>query len=109
MFSLPTFHDVHLALHVILPGVVARLGWKRAWRRTWLWLLLANLVDLDHLLARPMYDPDRCSIGFHPLHSWPAAALYAILLLHARTRIAGVGLLLHLALDGLDCLFMHVR
>lgn len=100
---------MHLALHIVLPGVVARLGWKLTWRRTWLWLVLANLVDLDHLLARPIYEPGRCSIGFHPLHSWPAAVLYAILLLHSRTRVAGVGLLLHMALDALDCLFMHDR
>ena len=27
------------------------------------------LVDLDHLLATPLYNPDRCSLGFHPLHT----------------------------------------
>ena len=37
------------------------------------------LVDLDHLLADPIYDPERCSIGFHPLHSIPAIVVYALM------------------------------
>ncbi len=39
-------------------------------------MLATMLIDLDHLLADPVYDPARCSIGFHPLHSWWAAAIY---------------------------------
>jgi hypothetical protein len=67
-------------------------------------MLLTLLVDVDHLLATPIYDPERCSIGFHPLHTAPAIALYAVLALIQPTRLVGVGLLLHMALDGLDCL-----
>ena len=36
-----------------------------------------GVVDLDHLLAEPVYDAARCSIGFHPLHTWPAMIAYA--------------------------------
>jgi hypothetical protein len=57
-------------------------------------------------LANPIYDPDRCSIGFHPLHSWPAIAAYAGLSLPSRTRLIGVGLLIHMALDALDCAWL---
>jgi len=64
------------------------------------------LVDLDHLLANPIFDPNRCSINFHPLHTLPAIAIYALLLLPVRTRIIALGLLLHMATDFLDCAWM---
>ncbi|HSJ08257.1 MAG TPA: DUF6122 family protein, partial [Longimicrobiales bacterium] len=59
--------------------------------------------DVDHLLADPIYDPGRCSIGFHPLHTYPMIALYAVLAVVLRTRLVGVGLLIHMVLDGVDC------
>jgi hypothetical protein len=69
--------------------------------------LLAGLaIDIDHLFATPMYDPLRCSIGFHPLHTWPAALVYVALCLHKRTRLLAYGLLLHLVLDASDCMTM---
>lgn len=63
-------------------------------------------VDLDHLLADPFYDPNRCSIGFHPLHQMPAIGVYVLLLLIPRLRLIGLGLLIHMALDGIDCMLM---
>ena len=64
----------------------------------------AILVDLDHLLASPIYDPLRCSIGFHPLHSYFAIAGYFILSIFPKTRIIGIGLIIHMILDAVDCL-----
>ena len=64
------------------------------------------LVDIDHLLADPVYDPSRCSIGFHPLHQYPAIAVYALGTFWARTRLVAVGLVIHMALDALDCVWM---
>jgi len=55
-----------------------------------------------------MFDPDRCSLGFHPLHSFPAIALYLIVSIFPQTRLLGIGLLIHIVLDGLDCLWMAV-
>lgn len=95
---------LHLALHAAVPGLVAALFFRSTWRRAWLVMLLTMLVDLDHFLATPIYDPDRCSIGFHPLHTVPAIVLYAVLALPRPTRLVGLGLLIHMALDGLDCL-----
>jgi hypothetical protein len=66
--------------------------------------ILTMLVDLDHLLATPMYDPCRCSIGFHPLHSYVAIGIYIVLLLPVKTRIIAIGLLMHMLTDGLDCI-----
>ena len=34
------------------------------------------VIDLDHLLANPVYGPQRCGIGFHPLHSYLAIVVY---------------------------------
>ena len=66
-------------------------------------MLITMLVDADHLLASPIYDPDRCSIGFHPLHTLPAIAVYAYLAVLPRTRLIGLGLMLHMVLDFSDC------
>lgn len=61
------------------------------------------LVDLDHLLADPIYDPNRCGIGFHALHTYPAIAIYGLFLIPRITRLLAVGLVIHMALDALDC------
>lgn len=95
---------IHLLLHAAVPGVVAYLFYQPAWKKTWLVMLAAMLVDLDHLLADPIYDPERCSIGFHPLHSYPAIAVYVALLVPPITRLPALGLVIHMALDALDCL-----
>jgi len=94
---------VHLVLHAILPGAVAWLFFRNRWRIAWLVMLATMLVDLDHLLADPVYDPNRCGIGFHPLHTAPAIAGYALLAILPPTRLIGVGLLVHMALDLSDC------
>ena len=46
------------------------------------------LIDLDHLLATPIFDPARCSIGFHPLHSYYAIGVYFILRLNGQKGVA---------------------
>jgi hypothetical protein len=66
-------------------------------------MLATMLVDLDHLLADPIYDPNRCGIGFHPLHTAPAIAGYALLSILRATLLIGVGLVIHMALDFKDC------
>ncbi len=97
---------LHLLLHALVPLVVARLVWPKDWTRAALWMLAAWAIDLDHLLADPVYAPGRCSIGFHPLHTWPAIVVYAGLTVPNKTRWFGIGLLIHIVLDGIDCLAM---
>lgn len=70
-------------------------------------LLAGWMIDLDHFLADPMYAPDRCSLEVHPLHGVIATAVYVALLAPRRTRVVAVGLLLHIALDGIDCALMR--
>jgi hypothetical protein len=97
---------LHVALHFIVPGVVARWVFTERWKRAWFIMVLTNMVDLDHLLAIPIYDPNRCGIGFHPLHSYLAVIAYLAMTATAKTRLVGVGLVIHMALDGLDCVWM---
>lgn len=112
---------IHILLHLIVPLLVARVFYAGRWRQA-AWIMIATMVvDVDHLLANPIYDPDRCSIGFHPLHTPPAIAVYAALVvlplaigrqgqgrgMQPRARVLhliGLGLLIHMALDGIDCL-----
>ena len=97
------FSLLHLVLHGVIPGITARLAFRKTWLQAWLIMLLTMVIDLDHFLASPVYDPDRCSINFHPLHSYPAIGAYSLLLFIPKLRIIGVGLLIHVGLDLLDC------
>ena len=74
------------------------------WGKVLVWLLLSLLIDLDHLLADPIYDPERCSIGFHPLHStWPIIG-YIVMCFVPKLRLLGLGLVIHILLDASDCM-----
>jgi hypothetical protein len=103
---------IHMGLHFLVPLAVALLFWHRSasdrnrpWRAFGI-MMVTMLVDLDHLLARPIFDPCRCSIGFHPLHTWPAIVIYLALTIYPRTRLIGLGLMIHMALDQIDCWMM---
>jgi hypothetical protein len=93
-------------LHFLAPFLLAKLFWGQRWRQAGAIMLGTMLIDLDHLLADPIFDPNRCSIGFHPLHTGWAAGGYAALLAIPdwRVRAVAVGCLWHLAVDYLDCL-----
>ena len=69
-------------------------------------MVLTMLIDVDHLFSNPIFDPNRCSINFHILHTYYAMIIYVGLLFFKKTRIIGVGLLLHILTDYLDCLWM---
>ncbi len=94
---------IHYGMHFVVPAGFA-LWWGRGEvKRIYLLFLLSMLIDLDHLLANPIYDPNRCSLGYHPLHSIPAAIVYLIMLGFPRLRWWGIALIFHLITDGVDC------
>ncbi|SMB83589.1 conserved hypothetical protein [Hymenobacter roseosalivarius DSM 11622] len=95
---------LHAFVHIAVPGLIAWLFYRPDWRRVWLILAAALLLDLDHLWATPIFDPDRCSINYHFLHTYWAMGVYVLLLLPARTRVWAVGFLIHMGLDYLECL-----
>ncbi|MFD0861346.1 DUF6122 family protein [Sungkyunkwania multivorans] len=98
---------VHYGFHFVIPLLIALLCYRTRWKSAYLLFLAAMLIDLDHLLATPIFDASRCSINFHPLHSYYAIAVYIILLIPKWTRIIGVGLMLHILADQLDCWMMN--
>ena len=97
---------LHILFHFAVPGAVAGLAFRDKWLTSWLIMMSAMIIDLDHLLANPIFDPNRCSIGFHPLHTIGVIIFYPLLLLVPRLRLLGLGLLIHIGLDALDCLRM---
>ena len=94
---------IHYGLHFGFPLVIALIFYKRIWVRAYLTMLAAFAIDLDHLLANPIFDPNRCSINFHPLHSYYAIVVYFVLLIPKSTRIFAIGLLAHIFSDSVDC------
>jgi hypothetical protein len=98
---------LHLALHLFVPAIIAAIFFREKFLAAWITMTASMLVDLDHLLADPVYDPGRCSIGFHPLHQYPAITAYGILLIWQKLRVVAIGLLTHMVLDGVDCVWMQ--
>ena len=94
---------IHYFLHFGAPLLMAFLFFKKNWKKVYLIFILSMLVDLDHLLANPIFDPNRCSINYHPLHSWYAIVLYIGLLVPKKTRIIAIALLFHMLTDSIDC------
>ena len=95
---------IHYSLHFFLPLIIAILFFKKEWKKVYVIMLLTMIVDLDHLLADPIYQADRCSINFHPLHSYYAIALYFIMSFFRKPfNIIGIGLVLHMIADFTDC------
>ena len=97
---------LHMILHFFVPFAVAKTVWRKKWIRPFLIMAITIAVDLDHLFVEPIFDPNRCSISTHPLHSWSAIGVYIACLLSPHLRIAALGLLIHMALDGIDCLYI---
>lgn len=96
----------HYGIHFLLPLAVALIFFKKKWKIAYIIMLLGMAIDLDHLLATPIFDPNRCSINFHPLHTYYAAAVYLSLTVFKKTRLLGLGLVIHILADIADCGFM---
>ena len=98
--------SIHYGLHFGLPLLIALIFFKNYWLKASGIMILGMLIDLDHLLANPIFDPNRCSIDFHPLHSYYAIVVYMLLLLPKKTRLIGIGLIIHIIADTADCWLM---
>ncbi|WP_339884516.1 DUF6122 family protein [Polaribacter vadi] len=94
---------IHYSFHFIIPFFIAHFFFKDRWKTVYLIFLASMLIDLDHLLANPIFSENRCSINFHPLHSYIAIGIYMIGLFFKKTRILAFALLFHIATDWLDC------
>ena len=113
---------IHLFLHALVPLAVAY--WcapSYRWKAVLMIMMATMAVDIDHLLATPIYAANRCSILFHPLHQLAPIAVYACMAIWPWVKRGlkrkvqpvervigwvGIGLIIHMVLDGLDCLWM---
>jgi hypothetical protein len=97
---------IHYGFHFLGPLIIALVFFKSKWKIAFLIMISTMLIDLDHLIATPIFDPNRCSINFHPLHSYFAIAIYFGMVFINKYRILAIGLLLHIVADSADCLLM---
>ena len=69
-------------------------------------LFSAELIDLDHLLSKPIYHPRRNPFETHILHKkWPMILIASLFfLLYRPVLFLGIGLLTHLLVD-----FLYVK
>ena len=95
--------SIHYSLHFIFPLLISLIFFNSKWNKVYLIFLLSKLVDLDHLLANPIFQENRCSINFHPLHSYIAIGIYFVGLFFSKTRILAIALLFHMLTDLIDC------
>lgn len=94
---------IHYSFHFLVPLLVAFFFFKENWKKVYLIFLASMLIDLDHLLATPIFEANRCSINFHPLHTYYAMPIYFVGLFFSKTRLLAAALLFHLFTDYLDC------
>ena len=97
---------IHYGIHVFLPLAIALLLYRKQWFKAYVIMLLGFLIDIDHLLATPLFQADRCSINFHPLHSYYAIGIYVLLLIPNKPRVIALGLLAHIVADSADCMLI---
>lgn len=98
---------IHYGIHFIVPVLVAFIWYRKSFLKSAFVLLSGIVIDLDHLLANPIFDANRCSIGFHPLHSHLAIIIYLAIFVYPKTRIIGLALLIHILADITDCFLMQ--
>ena len=99
---------LHYFLHLIFPIIIAFLFFRKDWKKVYLIFLSTMLVDLDHLIADPIFKADRCSINFHPLHSYFAILVYFLMIFIRKPfNLVGYGLLFHMLTDFIDCLIQN--
>jgi len=99
-------HVLHYGIHFLVPLAIAILFFKENRLKVALILLAGIFLDIDHIVADPIFDPNRCSIGFHPFHSYFPIPVYFGLALWKKTRLMGWAFLIHIIADTTDCLFI---
>ncbi len=97
---------LHYGIHFIVPLAIAYFFFKEHLLKAALILLAGIFLDIDHVLATPIFDAMRCSINFHPLHSYWAIGVYIVMTGYKKTRIWGIAFLLHMLADIVDCLLI---
>jgi hypothetical protein len=99
---------IHYGFHFLVPLLFAFLLNKKHYKKTYLILLCTMLIDIDHILASPVFLANRCSIGYHFFHTVYFFPIYiALLFCKNNWRIIGIGLCWHIITDFVDCIFIY--
>lgn len=90
---------VHLSFELLI-YLIARLFFPVTYVDL-LFISVTSLIDLDHITAKPMYDPNRNSFKHHFFHRhWKITSVVAVVLLFIRpVMFLGIGILVHFVLD----------
>jgi len=99
-------HFLHYGIHFLVPFLIAFLFFKEKQWKVALILLGGIVLDIDHIFADPIFDANRCSVGFHPFHSYFLFPLYLGLAFWQKTRLIGLAFVIHIVADLTDCLFI---
>lgn len=99
-------HVIHYSLHLLFPFIIGYLFFKKEWKMAGIIIVSTIFIDLDHLLSYPIFDRSRCSIGFHPLHTfWALIAYFLMLLIPSwKLRAVAIGFIFHIGTDTIDCI-----
>ncbi len=100
---------IHYGIHFIVPIFIALFFYKKNKTFAIIVLLAGIVIDVDHFFANPVFDPMRCSINYHPLHTYWAIAIYCILFVYKKTRLFGLALLIHILADLADCYMINLN
>ena len=109
--NLPWRTITHYGLHFFAPALLALIFFEKEHRlQAFLIMLATMIVDADHLLADPIFDPNRMSIGYHPLHSYYAITIYVIMCFIPYEKMnwpwwlrsVSIGLVFHMITDWQD-------
>lgn len=119
---------IHYSGHFILPafiiiGLQKGLKIQTPKRYSIFFVLMGNLIDLDHLFATPIFQNNRCSIDFHWLHLKEFFYIYFVLfilclfflkIIQSSSNILFysaaffLGAWIHLFIDWQDCQWMSL-
>ncbi len=97
---------IHYFLHFFVIIGIAYWYSPKQWKLNYIILLATMIVDIDHLWANPIFDPMRCSIGYHTFHSTFFISTYLTTLIVVKNyyvRLIALGLVFHMLTDALDC------
>ena len=92
---------IHLIFDLGVYSLVNKISIANANSVDLLLLFSAELIDLDHLLSKPIYHPRRNPFKTHILHrNWLVILIISILfILYRPVLFLGIGLLSHLIVD----------
>lgn len=92
---------IHLIFDVGIYSIINKINIVNANSVDLLLIFSAELIDLDHLFSKPIYQPRRNPFKTHFFHkNWPVILIISILfILYRPVLFLGIGLISHLLLD----------